>query len=137
MLGDFEGFGEIKEPNVFEELNFRFFSVSHPETGLVRFEPVVVEILGDFILLFLIDEAIGTHVDEFFEVILGQDVGETPFDVDLVLVDVRAFVQEDEGRLVFLRTGADSDEGLEDEEGDLGLESVVDFGGVVFEEGVN
>ena len=90
---DFEGFGEVKEPNVFEKLYFRVLSVSHPETVFVGLDPVIVEILADFVLLFLVDESIGTHVDEFFEVIFGKDVGKGPFDVDFVLIDVGAFIE--------------------------------------------
>lgn len=78
---------------MFEKLYFKVLSVSHPEVGFVGLYPVIVEILADFVLLFLVDESIGTHVDEFFEVIFGEDVGKGPFDVYFVLVDVWAFIE--------------------------------------------
>ncbi len=137
LLCDFQSFGKVEEPDVFEKLYFRVLSISHPEGGFVGLNPVIVEILADFVLLFFVDESIGTHVDEFLEVIFGEDVGKGPFDVDFVLVDVWTFIKGNLGTLVFFWTGLDSDKGLEDEEGNLWLESVVDFGGVVFEEGVN
>lgn len=98
---------------------------------------MVVVIFIDFFFLFLVYQTICSHVDQLFEVILRQYVNESPFYVDLVLIDITSHIKHHERRLIFFWARLHSNQRLKDKDPNLGLDSIVDFGSLVLERVVN
>jgi len=69
-------------------------SVINQKSILAGFNPMIVEIFMDFFFLLLVYKSVGTHVYEFFQVIIRKDVAETSANVHLVFVDVSALIHD-------------------------------------------
>ena len=95
---------KIECPDRFQELDLKFFGLCHQKTTLVCLNPVIIEIFVDLLLLFLVDQAIGSHVDQFFEIVFREDVTKASTDIDFVFIDLTAFVHYNERGLLLLLT---------------------------------
>ena len=93
---------KIECPDRFQELHLRFFGLCHQKTTLVCLNPVIIEIFVDLLLLFLVDQAIGPHVDQFFEIVFRENMTKASTDIDFVFIDLTAFIHHDKRRLLLL-----------------------------------